>query len=78
MSLLYRRVTVVLAIPSVSQEHAQRQAREIVQAQLSHLRSDDTLLPIRSYVVPVAGAEARSVPPEVQASFLASAKQVRG
>jgi hypothetical protein len=51
MALLYREVTVVLSIPSESQDDADKQANDIVRAQLSHLRSDESRLPIRAWTV---------------------------
>jgi hypothetical protein len=49
--LQYREVTVVLSIPSDSQESANITAGFIVKSQLGHLRDDDTLLPIRASVL---------------------------
>lgn len=46
----YRTVLVALSIPSEDQEHAVEQATDIAKAQLSNLRADDTLLPIRASV----------------------------
>lgn len=51
--LKYREVTVVLSIPSEDQSDSERQAADIVKAQLSHLRTDATLLPIRARVEPL-------------------------
>jgi hypothetical protein len=51
--LNYREVTIVLSIPSTSQEDADKQAQDIVRAQLSNLKADDTLLPIRARVEPL-------------------------
>ena len=58
--LNYREVTVVLSIPSTSQEDADKQAQDIVRAQLSHLKADDTLLPIRARVSEAEPATRRS------------------
>lgn len=53
--LRYREVYVKLTIPCVSMEDAKEQANHIVNARLSCMRADETLLPIKAEVSSMTG-----------------------